>query len=191
MVPGTSLKVRFIGLLSRFSRAERISASGQQDYKLVIIASGPDPQRSEFIRIFLSQEGEIDMPALLVAGDPGGHLSQTAGPCCNVVPHLESRAFNKALCSAEYVICRAGYSSIMDMAVLGKKALLVPTPGQPEQEYLAGRMADSGIFPFLTQRELSVRNAIKILEQFPFNQSFPRMKASVTSLVEEHGTAHR
>lgn len=189
--PSGSLHVRHVGLLSRFSRAEKIDPEGPPEYRMVIIASGPDPQRSEFIRILLSQEKELTMPAILVAGNPGGKHIPESGPNCTVVPHLDSPAFNKVLCRAEFVICRAGYSTIMDMVVLGKKALLVPTPGQPEQEYLAKRMADSGMFPFLSQGELSLKSAIELLEAFPFSQGFQAEKASVTGLIEEQGTAHR
>ena len=44
----------------------------------------------------------------------------------------------KLILSSQTIICRSGYSTLMDMHVLGKNELiLIPTPGQTEQEYLA------------------------------------------------------
>jgi hypothetical protein len=48
----------------------------------------------------------------------------------------------------------------MDLAAFGKKALLVPTPGQPEQEYLAKRLKKNGTFYSVTQNKLDIKNDI-------------------------------
>jgi UDP-N-acetylglucosamine:LPS N-acetylglucosamine transferase len=55
-----------------------------------------------------------------------------------IVPHLKDDAFLAALSQSEKVICRSGYSTIMDLHILGVEAEFHPTPGQTEQEYLAG-----------------------------------------------------
>ncbi|OYW19875.1 MAG: hypothetical protein B7Z54_02690 [Sphingobacteriales bacterium 12-47-4] len=39
-----------------------------------------------------------------------------------------------------------GTSTIMDLAAMQKKAILIPTPGQSEQEYLANYLQKKGIF---------------------------------------------
>ena len=44
---------------------------------------------------------------------------------------------NKLICESAFVICRSGYSTIMELMASEKNASLVPTPGQAEQEYLA------------------------------------------------------
>ncbi|NCA79262.1 MAG: glycosyl transferase, partial [Sphingobacteriia bacterium] len=55
--------------------------------------------------------------------------------------------------NAPTVICRSGYSTLMDLMTLGKKAVLIPTPGQTEQEYLAENLKEKG-FKILLQNEL-------------------------------------
>ena len=52
--------------------------------------------------------------------------------------HLNGEELNQAMVDADIVISRSGYSTIMDLARLGKKAIFIPTPGQTEQtSYLA------------------------------------------------------
>ena len=60
--------------------------------------------------------------------------------------------------SAKYIICRSGYSTLMDLMALGRKALLVPTPGQTEQEYLANYLGQQKIFQYCLQNKLSTIN---------------------------------
>ena len=62
---------------------------------------------------------------------------------------------------SEVVIARSGYSSIMDLVKLrASKVLLVPTPGQTEQEYLAGRFAEHPQFTFQLQKQLNIEKAL-------------------------------
>jgi UDP-N-acetylglucosamine:LPS N-acetylglucosamine transferase len=72
------------------------------------------------------------------------------------VSHLEVNAFSRALKQAGLVISRSGYSSIMDFMALGISAILVPSPGQSEQEYLADRMREKGWFRCVTQDKLDL-----------------------------------
>ena len=60
--------------------------------------------------------------------------------------YLTSRDLNDVLLASKVLVCRAGYSSIMDLTALGKKALLIPTPGQTEQEYLAQYLNEQQLF---------------------------------------------
>jgi len=54
------------------------------------------------------------------------------------------------------VISRSGYTTIMDLAVLEKKAYFIPTPGQNEQEYLAKRLTKLGIVPSCKQADFKL-----------------------------------
>ena len=67
---------------------------------------------------------------------------------------------------AENVICRAGYTSIMDLVLLQKKAMIIPTPGQTEQEYLAAYLAGKGVFLTCGQDELDLEGALEKLGDF-------------------------
>ena len=72
------------------------------------------------------------------------------------VAHLNDTALASLLLSSEQIICRCGYSTIMDLCALGVQALLVPTPGQTEQLYLARRMQEQGWFETVAETRLSI-----------------------------------
>ena len=74
---------------------------------------------------------------------------------------------------AEYVISRSGYSTVMDIMALQKKSILIPTPGQTEQEYLGNYLMEKGIAVCINQKEFSLNNALATAEKYnytiPFN----------------------
>jgi UDP-N-acetylglucosamine:LPS N-acetylglucosamine transferase len=74
-------------------------------------------------------------PGLLIAGRPNGQIEQHKN--LTIWPNPTSEELSSALRGAQTVVCRSGYSSLLDLAALGKSAILVPTPGQPEQMQLA------------------------------------------------------
>ena len=53
------------------------------------------------------------------------------------IPHLPTELLQWYMQEAREIVCRSGYSSIMDLYTSGRKARLIPTPGQTEQIYLA------------------------------------------------------
>jgi predicted glycosyltransferase len=60
----------------------------------------------------------------------------------SIVTHLQDEALSKAIRNAEVIVCRSGYSTLMDLYALNRKAYLLPTPGQREQIYLAQYWTD-------------------------------------------------
>jgi len=76
--------------------------------------------------------------------------------------YLGSKALEKVMLESEFIICRSGYSSIMDLAKLEKKAFLIPTPGQFEQEYLAKRLMEQGIAPSSTQKDFEISKLMEL-----------------------------
>ena len=104
---------------------------------LLGMVSGPEPQRSDMeaaLRRCFLKDGR---PALIFSGNPGKTEERDANVL--VVHDPDDRRFLEAVMGAECIICRSGYTTLMDLAVLGKAAVLVPTSGQPEQERLAQR----------------------------------------------------
>jgi predicted glycosyltransferase len=69
--------------------------------------------------------------------------------------HLSAPVMKEVISSGESIISRSGYSSIMDLISLNCSALLIPTPGQTEQEYLAVYLSEKGWFSTLSQNEIS------------------------------------
>ena len=88
---------------------------------------------------------------------------------------------------AEMVICRSGYSSVMDLIVLGQKAILVPTPGQTEQEYLAAFLQDKKLFIAASQQDFSLSVQLEKAKKFNFQSAGDpqtNLKQVVKNLVE-------
>ena len=71
---------------------------------------------------------------------------------------------------AALVICRSGYSTLMDLVALNKKAIVIPTPGQTEQVYLAKHLHKEGIFLTASQRNFNLARAIDSSKLFPFKK---------------------
>jgi uncharacterized protein (TIGR00661 family) len=150
--------IRFINPLSRF---KKIKVAPR--YEVIAIVSGPEPQRSSFFEKLKVEMVKLPYQTLII----GGNIPQSNEACeelknCTVVQFMNSQALNEAIEGASLVVCRSGYSSIMDMMKLEKKVVLIPSPGQTEQIYLAERMHQFGIAQYLKQSNLpSLQNAIE------------------------------
>ena len=108
-------------------------------FDTVALISGPEPHRTlmeEGLREGLQRRGK---PALLIVGKPQGGSREDG--CVTTWYNPPTPALKDALLQARCRICRAGYSTVLDLAALGLRAHLVPTPGQPEQTYLARFLA--------------------------------------------------
>ena len=164
---GLSVKIRYTGILSRFMDIP--VPIGQPDRPvLLIILSGPEPQRSLLQDIMITQVNRFPGRSLIVAGEPQKEYSSMITRQCRMVSSLKTIDMLSSVHSARYIICRSGYSGIMDLVSLGKKALLIPTPGQTEQEYLAGYLESAGFYPFMKQQEFDITSAVNILDSYPF-----------------------
>ena len=129
----SSLKKIFIGPLSRFKKT--VGETKNYRYKFLAIISGPEPQRSLLEEKIQDCFRKTNQYCAIINGLT--NTKETSFEKISFYPHLETTAFKKLLAKSELVICRSGYSSIMDLYVLQKKVLFIPTPGQTEQEYLA------------------------------------------------------
>ena len=158
----------YMGCLSRFEK----KPASETTVDLLIILSGPEPQRTIFENLLLSQLKEYDGVVVFVRGLPGGNfiapeISSNAN--INMKNHLTASELNNAIEHSSIVISRSGYTSIMDLAKLGKKAILVPTPGQTEQEYLAEYLSGQKFFYTVPQEKFVLKNALKEADDFTYN----------------------
>ena len=107
-----------------------------------MILSGPEPQRTMFEDIVLKQARETKDNILILRAKPNSsELLRDIPDNVSMFNHVDDEMFVKLVNSSEHIICRGGYSSLMDLVALGRKAFLVPTPGQTEQEYLAKHLS--------------------------------------------------
>lgn len=147
----------FTGILSRFespvneSEIKPIPFQEGKDYAVCFMLSGPEPQRTELENKILSIKDQLKEKAILIQGIPSENYLKTVSGKLTIVNHLKSKELKLILQKAEIIICRAGYSSIMDLSVLEKSGILIPTPGQTEQEYLAEHLSEQGLFISIKQ----------------------------------------
>jgi predicted glycosyltransferase len=165
---------KFIGLLSRFSNAPEILPKANA-WELVVIASGPSPQREFFVQGAIDLANRLEIKTLILRGNPQESEQRYIGSKILLVPTLNDEEMRMAVLSADYLICRAGYSTIMDLIALGRKALLIPTPGQTEQEYLAQHLSAMGMFATIAQgamKNLSLESLKSLKEPVKYGLNF-------------------
>ena len=155
--------VKYIGLLSRFEKKEVPII-----YKAIIILSGPEPQRTILEKKIITELSEFKEKAILIRGLPNEKNSINISPLVEVYNHLSGTELNMKICQSEWVICRSGYSSIMDLMRLGKKSILIPTPGQSEQEYLGQYLLEKKWALKIAFNHFSLQQAINDAENFSF-----------------------
>jgi uncharacterized protein (TIGR00661 family) len=141
----------FIGPLSRFENEGKTEIENDR----CIIISGPEPSRSEFEKRIFSLINKYQGKCIIVLGRPGIE-NPPSNDRVKIFSHLNSDDLANAILSSRLVICRSGYSGIMDLVALKKNALLIPTPGQTEQEYLAEYLSAQKIFQFRLQKDFSL-----------------------------------
>lgn len=162
----------FVGPLSRFSSFDAQTSDAQTSsptvmkYDVLAILSGREPQRTIFAEMIIDQLKSTAMRALVVMGLPQKDFRKRITPELEVVSHLDTTQMHKACRSAKLILSRSGYSTIMDLSYIGGKAIFVPTPGAPEQEYLAEYFMQKGVVFSSTQREFELQLAVKQAERF-------------------------
>ena len=127
---------RFIGTLSRFQSIENIEPN--TSFNIVAVVSGVEPQRTIFEDKLILQFKNRPEKTLIVRGQPGNFKNERNIGNVRLISHLPDTELAGFLLGANRIICRSGYSTIMDLDALKclRKAEFTPTPGQTEQEYL-------------------------------------------------------
>lgn len=169
-----NIPVHYIGLLSRFEKKDLTERKNH----LLIILSGPEPQRSILEEKVIKDISHYNGTATIVRGLPG---SASLIPSTNMIRfynHLPAAQLNNEMQEAEYVIGRSGYSTVMDVVALQKKSILIPTPGQTEQEYLGNYLMEKGIAVWLTQKDFSLNKALAIASDYKYQ--IPNMSPNST-----------
>lgn len=154
-------EVNYLGPLSRFTSEVKKEIS-EKKYDLLILLSGPEPQRSILERQMMEAFKDDDRDILLVRGvvEERQTYEVINGIIC--VNFLQSAALKEAILSSDLVVSRSGYTTIMDLASLNKKAFFIPTPGQYEQKYLAKRLKDLGMVPSCKQSKFTKEKLRKV-----------------------------
>lgn len=152
----------FIGPLSRFKFVKNL----EMEYDIMAIISGPEPQRSIFEKQVAEQIYKSDLKALVVYGIPEKEIKIETKQNVKMISHLSAIEMEECISKSKIIIARSGYSTIMDLATLGKKAFFVPTPGQTEQEYLAELLKSKKVSFFQNQKIFDLQLAMSESEKY-------------------------
>lgn len=153
----TRLNLKYIGVLSRFELKEE-----PLQYDILILLSGPEPQRSlletRLLKEFKNYKGKVVMVRGVVEKNEVAYFENTI----KIINFLKAKPLETLILQSQIVIARSGYTTLMDLAKLNKKAFFVPTPGQYEQQYLAKRLMAHHIAPFCQQHDFKLEQLKKI-----------------------------
>lgn len=178
---------KFIGFLSRFEfskdKAEFKTDAKNKDevYSICFLLSGPEPLRTELEMQIRAIEKNLPKKCLLIQGKPETTNWDQTGQNLIVGPHIDDMELQNILLKTPLIVCRAGYSSIMDLKVLGRSALLIPTPGQTEQEYLTEYLSESGLFDKMLQENFG-KDFISYQQNF-FSRQEQKNNTSIAELT--------
>lgn len=141
-------KVEYIGLLSRFEMSKYRNVEISSIYEVVAVLSGLEPQRSILEKQLIERYAGQEKTVLIVQGLLNRPNTRIKHKNITIVPSISDQELVPALLGTNHIIARSGYSTIMDLHALGllSKAELIPTPGQPEQVYLAKWIAQNNSF---------------------------------------------
>ena len=156
--------VTYLSALSRFTIQPTLV-----QVNLLVVLSGPEPQRTILEKIILPQLTASIGSVVLVRGLPN-HANQLSSPLPNVsiINYLPAAELNQVVMQAKVVISRSGYTSIMDYAGLQKKVVYIPTPGQTEQNYLAQYIAQNNYGLMANQHNFNLNNALQNINNSNF-----------------------
>ena len=150
----------YIGAQSRFEYQDT-----EKKYDFLALVSGPEPQRTILEKKLVKALKERKEKSLIVLGKPELSNTEQIGNL-SIISHLNASDLNKVILESELVICRPGYSTIMDLAKLMKRAFFIPTPGQTEQEYLAQLFHQKKICYYQNQDQFDFEKGIMESKKF-------------------------
>ena len=159
-----NVPVSYIGPLSRFEIENEIILK----YDVCISLSGPEPQRTVLEKQILLKINAVTANIILVRGLPSSTETLVLSKNITVVNHLSGADLGKVFQQSNVVISRSGYTTVMEIISLQKKAILIPTPGQTEQEYLAKKLMHQGWCYSVNQADFNLQKALKNSKLFNY-----------------------
>lgn len=183
-----SIPVRYIGPLTRFNFQEN-HIDNEVPGKVLVILSGPEPQRSKLEGILLDQLGSLIQKQVLkirptLIRGVVASLPLPSSKQVDLINFSASDELRRQVEEAELIICRSGYSSIMDLLSLKKKLVLIPTPGQGEQEYLGKELHTKGYAYCVEQDQFDLELILGSINKFDFKQ-FPPGQENLDDAIHE------
>ena len=129
----------------------------------MVLLSGPEPQRTILEEKLLSDLINYKGKVMFVRGKIETEQTVMLESPFTIYNFMQTEELQKALNKSELVVSRSGYTTIMDLAKLGKQAFFIPTPGQFEQEYLADYLNNQGIIASCSQEDFTLKQLERVI----------------------------
>lgn len=171
-------KLVYLGILSSLRRRQLA-----EDIDCFITLSGPEPQRTLLQNVIFSQLSALKGRIVIALGLPGGS-APPAPEHIQIYPYLDRTGQEEMMNRSRLVICRSGYTTLMELAELGRRALLIPTPGQSEQLYLAKTLRQRGLLHSVMQNKLDLARDLPLAMNYPGYQPKHLTATSVERFLE-------
>ncbi|WP_250433250.1 glycosyltransferase [Hanstruepera flava] len=174
-VDSTIIKTKYIGPLSRFEKKVL-----PKKYDLMVLLSGPEPQRSLLETKLLKLLKDYNGTVLFVRGVVEAAITEEKQGLIKIINYLTTNELEQAFNTSDLILSRSGYTTLMDLAKLDKRAFFIPTPGQFEQEYLAERLHKLNIAPCCNQDDFTLEklnfiNDFKGLSNFEYELNYKKL----------------
>jgi len=155
-------RLEYLGIISSLRRRQV-----EQDVDYFITVSGAEPQRTLFEELVLEQVHGLKGRVVVALGRPEGERTVRDDGRVAIHSFMDRAAQEDILNRAKLVVSRSGYTTLMELAELGRRALLIPTVGQSEQEYLAAYHTRMGHLYSVKQSALDLARDTAIAETYP------------------------
>ena len=177
----TRSRLYYAGILTSTRRREV-----HEDLDYLIIISGPEPQRTGLERILLPAAADLPGSVAILLGSPKAAGDTEHSDRFRVLSYASTEEKEVLMNRAKCIICRSGYTTMMELAELDKhRALLIPTPGQPEQEYLADYYEQNGWFHAQEQHRLDLADDLRAADGFKGFPEVPVTEENVRRLYDD------
>jgi len=167
----TIKNVKYIGPLSRLCKKPM-----PIKYDLMVLLSGPEPQRTILEEKIILELESYSKKVVFIKGVVEKIQKKEEIGNVTFYNFMNSNEIETTFNESNHILCRSGYTTVMDLAKLNKKAFFIPTPGQYEQEYLAKKFDKEGIIPTCKQEKFT----IKKLDKIDFYKGFTNYSKKIT-----------
>ena len=161
----TKLNLKYIGVVSRLEKKEL-----PIKYDLMVLLSGPEPQRTLLEEKLTTELIHYKKKVIFIKGKVAPEQIVEEKENILFYNFMQSKELEEAFNQSNLILCRSGYTTVMDLVKLEKKAFFIPTPGQFEQEYLAKKYDQEGLIPYCKQNKFT----LNYLEKIAFYKGFPQ-----------------
>jgi hypothetical protein len=181
LLPETFRHIYFAGILATARKQDMA-----EDLDYLCIISGPEPQRTVFEQTLLPQLPGLPGRKVVLLGSPSHRSVTCPDPHTTIKSYVDTEEKIALLNRARFIICRSGYTTMMELAEVQKRhGLFVPTPGQTEQEYLSAYYQKNGWFLSQSQYHIDLSRDVAAAQPFSGFPVMPSTMQNVRRLYEE------